>query len=118
MPAYTLQQRIALAIVPRVASLIIRCLGVTLRYQDVVDPADSAAFIGPPPTASVYAFWHRSLLACAWRFRNRNIAILISESFDGELISRTVARLGFQSCPRLQHARRSVRPAQHGTRLS
>ena len=22
----------------------------------------------PPPTASVYAFWHRSLLACAWRF--------------------------------------------------
>jgi len=32
---------------------------------------------------------------CAHRFRNHDIAILISSSFDGELIARTVARLGF-----------------------
>ena len=96
MPVYTFKQRVTLAIVPRLASLIIRCLGITLRYEDVVDPTDPAAYVGPPATASVYAFWHRSLLACAWRFRNMGIAILISESFDGELISRTVARLGFQ----------------------
>ena len=35
---YTLKQRIALAIVPRLASLAICCLGVTLRYQDVCEP--------------------------------------------------------------------------------
>jgi hypothetical protein len=90
--AYTLQQRLTLAIVPRLASFIIRCLGATLRYEYVID---EGAVPGPPPGPSVYAFWHRCLLACAWHFRNRNIAILISESFDGELISRTVARLGF-----------------------
>ena len=90
--AYTFSQRLTLAIVPRLASLIIRCLGMTLRYEDVVD---EGAFIGPPPTACVYAFWHRSLLACAWRFRKMNIAILISSSFDGELIARTVELLGF-----------------------
>jgi lysophospholipid acyltransferase (LPLAT)-like uncharacterized protein len=122
VPAYTLQQRIALAIIPRVASFIIRCLGITLRYQDVVDPTDPTAFIGPPSTASVYAFWHRSLLACAWRFRNRNIAILISESFDGELISRTVARLGFRpirgsssrgGAPGLRNMERAYREGLH-----
>ena len=93
MPAFTTQQRITLAIVPRLASLIIRCLGITLRYQDVVDEGAATGYSNP--TAAVYVLWHRSLLACAWRFRNRNIAILISESFDGELIARTVQRLGF-----------------------
>jgi hypothetical protein len=92
--AYTFSQRLTLAIVPRLASLIIRCLGMTLRYEDVVD---EGAFVGPPPGACVYAFWHRSLLACAWRFRNMNIAILISSSFDGELIARTVELLGFKA---------------------
>jgi lysophospholipid acyltransferase (LPLAT)-like uncharacterized protein len=65
---------------------------MTLRFHDVVDPG---AYIGPPPHAAVYAFWHRSLLLAAWRFRKQGIAILISSSFDGELIARTVERMGF-----------------------
>jgi lysophospholipid acyltransferase (LPLAT)-like uncharacterized protein len=47
------------------------------------------------PGPSIFAFWHRTLLVCAHRFRNHGIAILISPSFDGELIARTVALLGF-----------------------
>jgi lysophospholipid acyltransferase (LPLAT)-like uncharacterized protein len=93
VPAYTLKQRLTLAIVPRLASVIIRCLGVTLRYEDVVDTGAATGYANP--TAAIYVLWHRSLLSSAWRFRNRNIAILISESFDGELIARTVQRLGF-----------------------
>jgi hypothetical protein len=77
-----------------VASFIVRCLGVTLRYEDV---ADEGVVAGPSAPPGVYAFWHRSLLACAWYFRKHGVAILISESFDGELISRTVARLGFRT---------------------
>jgi lysophospholipid acyltransferase (LPLAT)-like uncharacterized protein len=90
---YTVKQRLALAIIPRLASLAIRCLGVTLRYRDVSDPGAIPGYDIPPPV--VFAFWHRCLLACAWRFRNRGVAILISRSFDGELIARTVERLGF-----------------------
>jgi lysophospholipid acyltransferase (LPLAT)-like uncharacterized protein len=90
---YTFKQRVILTLVPRLTSLVIRCLGMTLRYEDVVDVGAATGYDRPGP--DVYAMWHRSLLACAWRFRNRNIAILISESFDGELIARTVARLGF-----------------------
>jgi hypothetical protein len=91
--AYTLKQRIVLAVVPRLASAVICCLGVTLRYEDVCDPGTIPGNHIPPP--GVYAFWHRCLLAAAWRFRNRGMAILISRSFDGELIARTVERLGF-----------------------
>ena len=82
-----------LAIVPPLAALLIRLLGTTLRYVDVLAPGATRGDRIPGPT--VYAFWHRSLLACAYRFRNLNIAILISRSFDGELIARTVELLGF-----------------------
>jgi hypothetical protein len=90
---YTLKQRIALAIVPRLAAMTICCLGVTLRYRDICEPGATPGYDIPPP--GVYAFWHRCLLAGAWRFRNYGLTILISRSFDGELIARTVECLGF-----------------------
>jgi lysophospholipid acyltransferase (LPLAT)-like uncharacterized protein len=90
---YSLKQRIALAIIPRIASIAICCLGVTLRYRDVCEPGATPGYDVTPP--AVYAFWHRCLLACAWRFRNNGVTILISRSFDGELVARTVERLGF-----------------------
>lgn len=91
--AFTLKQRLALAVVPRIASMAICCLGATLRYEDVSEPGATPGYNSPPP--AVYAFWHQCLLACAWRFRNHGVSILISRSFDGELIARTVERLGF-----------------------
>jgi lysophospholipid acyltransferase (LPLAT)-like uncharacterized protein len=92
---YTPKQRVALAIVPPLAALLIRLLGLTLRYEDRADPGVTPGHAVPGPT--VYAFWHRSLLACAYRFRGLDIAILISPSFDGELIARTVELLGFKA---------------------
>ena len=86
-------QRLALALVPPIAAVLIRLLGMTLRYEDRADPGVIPGYEIPGPT--VFAFWHRSLLACAYRFRNLDIAILISPSFDGELIARTVKLLGF-----------------------
>jgi lysophospholipid acyltransferase (LPLAT)-like uncharacterized protein len=88
-------QRIALMLVPPLAVLLIRLLGMTLRYEDVAEPGVTPGYAIPGPV--VFAFWHRSLLACAHRFRNLDIAILISSSFDGELIARTVELLGFRA---------------------
>lgn len=86
-------QRVALALVPPLAALVIRLLGMTLRYEDRVDPGVTPGYEIAGPV--VFAFWHRSLLSCAYRFRKMDIAILISGSFDGELIARTVEFLGF-----------------------
>jgi lysophospholipid acyltransferase (LPLAT)-like uncharacterized protein len=95
---FTSKQRFLLAIVPPLAAWLIRALGATLRYENVF-PSDSAHPIPgdaiPGPT--IHAFWHRCLLIAAHRFRNENIAILISRSFDGELIARTVELLGFKA---------------------
>ncbi len=93
MAAFTPKQRLLLAVVPPLAAMLIRVLGATWRVRDVQAPGVSLGHLVPGP--SVFAFWHESLLSCAWRFRGRGIAILISRSFDGELIARTVERLGF-----------------------
>lgn len=92
-PGFSLQQRLALALVPPLATALIRLLGSSLRYKDITDPGVVPGNL--PPGPAIFVFWHRSLLACAYRFRGQGIAILISRSFDGELIARTVERLGF-----------------------
>ncbi len=93
MPSFTRKQRLALAIIPFLAAMLIRLLGATLRYKDINAPGVPVGIEIPGPV--IFAFWHRTLLVCAHRFRNKEIAILISASFDGELIARTVALLGF-----------------------
>jgi len=93
VPAFTRKQRLLLAIVPPLVVLLIRALGATLRFRNINAPNTPVGDTMPGPT--IFAFWHCSLLICAYRFRNLGIAILISRSFDGELIARTVELLGF-----------------------
>lgn len=93
MPRFSVKQRLLLAIVPALAASLIRLLGSTWRVRDAVVPGVPAGQTIPGPT--VFAFWHESLLCCAYRFRDLGIAILVSRSFDGELMARTVEKLGF-----------------------
>lgn len=91
---YSWKQRVVLAVVPRLVAWTIRVIGATLRYEDVLAPG---AVVGDIAAPSIYAFWHRTLLVSACRFRGLDIAILISRSFDGELIAKTVEFLGFRA---------------------
>ena len=45
----------------------------------------------------ILAFWHRHLLLMPYSYRGRRISVLVSQSQDGELIARTVARLGIDA---------------------
>ena len=45
----------------------------------------------------ILAFWHRHLLLMPYAYRGKRISVLVSQSTDGELIARTVARLGIDS---------------------
>lgn len=89
---YKLKQRIALAVLPPIGALLIRLLGMTLRFREIGDPG---SYADANPETRVYCLWHRSLLSIAYHFRKRRIAILISPSFDGELITQTIRRLGY-----------------------
>ena len=90
---FTRQQRILLTVLPPVAVGILRLLCATLRFEEADEPGARPAD-RLPHEAEVYVFWHRALLLAAYRYRNLGIRILISPSFDGELIARVVERLG------------------------
>src|SRR5262249_62367232 len=87
-PAFTLRQRLALTLVPPVVSVLLRLLGMTLRYRVSIEDGARSEYI--PRT--VYAFWHQCLLPAIYRYRDRHGSVMVSRSFDGELIARVVVR--------------------------
>jgi lysophospholipid acyltransferase (LPLAT)-like uncharacterized protein len=69
-------------------------IGPTLRYsiswEEPPSPLD-ATFEKPV----IYCFWHRAVFPSAWLWRKTGIAVMVSRSFDGEYIARTLEKLGF-----------------------
>ena len=86
------KQRMALAVLPPIGAIAFRLLGATLKFEDIGAPGTHA---DDHPETRVYCLWHRSLLSIAHHFRKRRIAILISPSFDGELIAAMIHRVGY-----------------------
>lgn len=91
---FSFGQRLALWIVPAVTALILAAIGVTLRFRVI---AEEGAVPATPPANGIFCFWHRCTLSCGWYFRKFRCSILISRSFDGELIARTLGLLGYSS---------------------
>ncbi|MGC2620599.1 MAG: lysophospholipid acyltransferase family protein [Acidobacteriaceae bacterium] len=93
-PRFTFWQRVALWVVPRLTALVLAAIGVTLRFRVI---AEEGAVPETPPARGIFCFWHRCTLAAGWYFRPFRCSILISRSFDGELIARTLGLLGYGS---------------------
>jgi lysophospholipid acyltransferase (LPLAT)-like uncharacterized protein len=91
---FSFGQRIALAIVPRLTALLLAIIGSTLRYEVITE---EGAVPETPPTTGIFCFWHRCTLLAGWYFRKFHCSILISRSFDGELITRTLGLLGYDA---------------------
>lgn len=85
-------QRIALAVVPNLVALILRAIGSTLRYEVICEPG---ADVLPPPGTGIYCMWHRTVLLATCYFREYRAVVMISQSFDGELITRAAEKLGY-----------------------
>jgi hypothetical protein len=82
-------------LLPLFAALAIRGVRATtrLRYRNrgVVERLDAAR------SPYILAFWHARLFLMPYAYPGRRIAILISEHRDGEIISRTMRRFGFET---------------------
>lgn len=91
---FTLRQRISLWFISWTGYLAIALIGPTLRcsisWEEPPSPPDATY-----EKAVIYAFWHRAVFAAAWLWRKIGIAVMVSRSFDGEYIARTIAKLGF-----------------------
>jgi len=52
---------------------------------------------GQKAGAEIYCFWHQCVLPCTMYFRRTGAVILISRSFDGELITSILRMFGFDA---------------------
>ena len=46
----------------------------------------------------ILAFWHRHLILMRYAYRGARMSVLVSQSWDGELTSQTLAHLGIDTC--------------------
>ncbi len=97
-PRFSLKQRVAVRVIPWLVRTLLVLLGRTLRFEYSWDGDSSLRpEADQPPPGAIVPFWHRCLLPAAYYFRGRDIAIMVSSSFDGELITRVVKGLGFRA---------------------
>lgn len=94
-PGFTLMQRIVLAIVPRIVWALLWVFGRTWRFEVIAEEGVTPVLFGEKPGPEIYCFWHQCVLPCTVYFRKSNAVILISRSFDGELITRILKMFGF-----------------------
>ena len=90
---YPLKDRLVIRAADLALYTLIRVIGRTIRFDtNGLQHLDSIEKAGKLP---IYAFWHDRIFASAWYFRNRGIAVITSQSKDGEYIARAIQRLGF-----------------------
>ena len=91
--AFTLRQRLLLWLISGLGYWAIRLIAPTLRFD--CDSTEEDEMLGGPPR--IWVFWHRCVFPSAYRFRNRQIAVMTSSSFDGEYIARIIEAFGFRA---------------------
>ena len=96
-PRFTLLQRLILAVVPRVVSALVWLCGFTWRFRVLAPEGVTPTVFGEKSPPNVYCFWHQCVLPCTVYFRYSRAVILISRSFDGEMITRILKMFGFDA---------------------
>ena len=92
---FTLGQRIVLAVVPPIVRVLLWLAGLTWHFEVIAEDGVTPVVFGQKPGPEIYCFWHQCVLPCTVYFRRSGAVILISRSFDGELITRVLRLFGF-----------------------
>ena len=91
---YTLRQRVQLWFITWAGFLAIRMIGPTLRFSiSSEDGAPNPRTLGRG--AVIQSFWHRCVFPAVYVWRNLQIGVMTSQSFDGEYIARIIQKFGF-----------------------
>ena len=94
-PSFTLRQRLILAVAPRIVWALLSLIGRTWRFETIAEegaaPIPRGVGVGP----DIFCFWHQCVLPCTFYFRQSHANIIVSQSFDGELITRVLRCFGY-----------------------
>jgi len=96
-PRFTLVQRIVLGVAPRLVWVLVWLVGLTWRFEEIAEEGVTPLKFGRGAGAEIFCFWHQCVLPCTFYFRTTGAIILISRSFDGELITRVLRLFGFDA---------------------
>jgi len=86
-----------LAVVPRIVWALLRIVEPTWRFEVIAEEGVTPVVFGQRPGPEIYCFWHQCVLPCTIYFQHAHAVILISQSFDGELITRILRMFGFDA---------------------
>jgi lysophospholipid acyltransferase (LPLAT)-like uncharacterized protein len=94
---FTFRQRLVLAVVPRLVWALMWVFGPTWRFEIVAEDGATPLPLGQGAGAEIFCFWHQCVLPCTFYFRHTGASIIVSQSFDGELITRILERFAFKT---------------------
>ncbi len=96
--SFTFGQRLALFFIVWAGYLAIELICRTVRFE-ISSEEESAAPDRKlwPPSPAIAPFWHRCVFPAAYYFRDRDVSVMTSRSFDGEYIARIIEKFGFRA---------------------
>jgi lysophospholipid acyltransferase (LPLAT)-like uncharacterized protein len=93
LSGYSLKDRITIRLADLAFYIFIVTIGRTIRFE--VEGWEHFEAIERAGRLPIYAFWHDRIFAGTYFFRDRGIAVITSQSKDGEYIARFIQRLGY-----------------------
>ena len=91
-PKFTLIERIQLWLITWAGFLVVRLIGPTLRFSVSWEDGAPASLEERP---LIYSFWHSCMIPAMYLWRNLQVRVMSSDSFDGEYTGRIMRKFGF-----------------------
>ena len=83
--------------VPRLVWALLSVVGRTWQFETIAEEGATPLPFGEGARAEIFCFWHQCVLPCTFYFRRTGATIIVSRSFDGELIARTLGLFGYKT---------------------
>ena len=90
---FTLWQRIQIAVLPRIAVLIINAIGRTLRWER--EGTEHLEQVYKEGKRAILVCWHCCTFTSTYYWRRRGIVVMSSQNFESECLARVLRRLGY-----------------------
>jgi lysophospholipid acyltransferase (LPLAT)-like uncharacterized protein len=91
-PPFTRWQDLLLTLISWATTIAVRFIGPTMRFAVSCEENSPLSLEQRP---FVYSFWHQCTFAATYLWRDLNIRVMSSTSFDGEFTARMIRRFGF-----------------------
>jgi lysophospholipid acyltransferase (LPLAT)-like uncharacterized protein len=89
---FTRGERLLLSVISFAVYIVVRLIAPTLRYSVSCEENSPQSLEQRP---FVYSFWHQCIFPAVYLWRNLDIRVMSSTSFDGEFTARMIRRFGF-----------------------